>query len=113
MDKRVSRHLWKNVNQYFKRVEKFSGNRISFKDGKEAAFDAVILATGYRPRVNDFIQGISSVFDEAGAPTSTGKESSSPGLYFCGYYVSPTGMLREIAIEARQVSAAIAEKYAY
>jgi hypothetical protein len=33
-----------------------------------------------------------------------------PGLYFCGYYVSPTGMLREIALEARQISAAIAQK---
>ena len=94
-------------------VEKFSGNRISFTDGKEAEFDAVVLATGYRPRVNDFIQGASSAFDEAGTPTSTGKESSSPGLYFCGYYVSPTGMLREIAIEARQVCNLIAQKSAY
>jgi NAD(P)H-nitrite reductase large subunit len=94
-------------------VEKFSGNRISFADGKEAEFDAVVLATGYRPRVNDFIQDASSAFDEAGTPTSTGKESSSPGLYFCGYYVSPTGMLREIAIEARQVCKLIAQKSAY
>ena len=94
-------------------VEKFSGNRIRFTDGKEAEFDAVVLATGYRPRVNDFIQGASSAFDEAGTPTSTGKESSSPGLYFCGYYVSPTGMLREIAIEARQVCNLIAQKSAY
>jgi indole-3-pyruvate monooxygenase len=94
-------------------VEKFSENRISFKDGKEAKFDAVILATGYRPRVNDFIQAASSVFDEEGTPTFTGKESPIPGLYFCGYYVSPTGMLREIAIEAKQISAAIAKKHAY
>jgi len=94
-------------------VEKFSGNRISFEDGKEAEFEAVVLATGYRPRVNDFIQNASSAFDRDGTPTSTGKESSSPGLYFCGYYVSPTGMLREIAIEARQIGAAIAQKSAY
>lgn len=94
-------------------VENFSGNRISFDDGKEAEFEAVVLATGYRPRVNDFLQGAASVFDEEGTPTSTGKESSSPGLYFCGYYVSPTGMLREIAIEAQQVSKAIAQKTAY
>lgn len=94
-------------------VEKFSGNRISFMDGKEAAFDAVVLATGYRPRVNDFLSDASSAFDEEGTPTSTGKESAIPGLFFCGYYVSPTGMLREIAIEARQISAAIAGKHAY
>jgi hypothetical protein len=31
-------------------------------------------------------------------------------LYFCGYYVSPTGGLREIAIEAKHISAAIVAK---
>jgi hypothetical protein len=33
-----------------------------------------------------------------------------PGLFFCGYYVSPTGMMREIGIEARQIAAQIARK---
>jgi pyruvate/2-oxoglutarate dehydrogenase complex dihydrolipoamide dehydrogenase (E3) component len=92
-------------------VEEFSENRIRFNDGKEAVFDAVILATGYRPRVGDFLQASPSVFDEEGAPVSTGKESSVPGLYFCGYYVSPTGMLREIAMEAGQISKMIVQKH--
>jgi pyruvate/2-oxoglutarate dehydrogenase complex dihydrolipoamide dehydrogenase (E3) component len=92
-------------------VEGFSGNRIRFEGGKEAEFDAVILATGYRPQVNDFLQDAPSAYDEEGTPTSTGKESSVPGLYFCGYYVSPTGMLREISIEAKKIGALI--KYGY
>jgi len=91
-------------------VEDVSENRIQFEGGKEAEFDAMILATGYRPRVNDFLKDAESAFDEEGTPTSTGKESSIPGLYFCGYYVSPTGMLREIAIEAKKISAAITAK---
>jgi indole-3-pyruvate monooxygenase len=33
-----------------------------------------------------------------------------PGLYFCGYYVAPTGMLREIGLEAKRISASIAGK---
>jgi indole-3-pyruvate monooxygenase len=94
----------------YRGVEKFSGNRIRFEGGKEAEFDTVILATGYRPRVNDFLEKTSFVFDEEGTPTSSGKESSIPGLYFCGYYVSPTGMLREIAIEAKQISASITKR---
>jgi indole-3-pyruvate monooxygenase len=91
-------------------VAKVSGNRISFEGGKEAEFEALILATGYRPRLGDFLQGATSVLDEEGTPRSTGKESPIPGLYFCGYYVSATGMLREIAVEARQISAAIASR---
>ncbi len=91
-------------------VEEFSENRIRFNDGKGADFDAVVLATGYRPQVSDFLQNATSVLYDDGTPISTGKESDIPGLYFCGYYVSPTGMLREIAREARQISAAIAQK---
>jgi len=81
-------------------------------DGKRGKFDAVILATGYRPRVNTFLEGASTVCDENGTPLSSGHEMPIPGLYFCGYYVSPTGMLREIALEAQQISAAIARKRA-
>jgi thioredoxin reductase len=90
-------------------VEEFTENRIRFEGGQEAQFDAVILATGYHPKVNAFLNE-TDVYDEDGTPTSTGRESSSPGLYLCGYYVSPTGMLREIAIEAKRISDAIAQK---
>ena len=31
-----------------------------------------------------------------------------PGLYFCGFYVSPTGMLREISLEAQRLARLIA-----
>ena len=90
-------------------VEEFAENRIRFEGGQEAQFDAVILATGYHPKVNAFLNE-TDVYDQDGTPTSTGRESSAPGLYFCGYYVSPTGMLREIAIEAKQISNVIAQK---
>jgi len=95
----------------FPGLESFSGNRIKFEDGKEAEFDAVVLATGYLPKVNDFLYDASSTFDQNGTPISTGEESSIPGLYYCGFYVSPTGMLREIAIESRKISALIKKGY--
>jgi indole-3-pyruvate monooxygenase len=90
-------------------VEEFTENGIKFMDGKEAKFDAVILATGYRPRVDAFLKAMNVYYDESGTPISTGCEAAIPGLYFCGYYVSPTGMLREIAIEARRISATISK----
>jgi hypothetical protein len=70
----------------------------------------VILATGFRPRVNAFLEGTSTIYDENGVPCSSGHEMEIPGLYFCGYYVPPTGMLREIGMEAKRISAAIARK---
>jgi indole-3-pyruvate monooxygenase len=50
------------------------------------------------------------VYNENGMPFSSGEETKIPGLYFCGYYVAPTGMLREIRIEAQRISASIAGK---
>jgi cation diffusion facilitator CzcD-associated flavoprotein CzcO len=91
-------------------IEKFTEDGVEFADGTQGKFDAVILATGYRPRVNAFLEEASAAHDENGTPLSSGQEAPIPGLYFCGYSVSPTGMLREIALEARRISAAIARK---
>lgn len=88
-------------------IERFTEEGVIFTDGQPGRFDAVILATGYRPRVNAFLEGASVACDENGTPLSSGRATPIPGLYFCGYYVSPTGMLREIALEAQRISAAI------
>lgn len=90
-------------------ISQFNENGAVFTDGTIKPFDAIILGTGYRPRVNEFLQEVAGVLNEDGAPQSSGQETA-PGLYFCGFYISPTGMLREIGIEARRISAHIARK---
>ncbi len=93
-------------------IEEFTEDGVLFNDGKQGKFDAVIMATGYRPGLNTFLKGDSAVYDKEGKPRSSGQPTAVPGLYFCGYYVSPTGMLREISKEARQISALIAQNRA-
>ncbi len=93
-------------------IEKFTETGVEFVDGSRRQFDAVILATGYRPRVNEFLEAASAAHDEDGMPLSSGREAAIPGLYFCGYLVSPIGMLRDIGMEARQIATAIARKRA-
>ena len=72
-----------------------------------AAFDAVILGTGYRPAVKALLQAVDAVLDQHGVPLVSGGPTALPGLYFCGYKVAPSGMLREIGIEARRIAAQI------
>jgi cation diffusion facilitator CzcD-associated flavoprotein CzcO len=91
-------------------IEEFTQDGVKFTDGRQAMFDAVVLATGYRPHVETYLKVDSNILNQEGTPLSSGCETSTPGLYFCGYYVAPTGMLREIAREARQISASIAAK---
>jgi len=87
-------------------VSDFTAEGVRFSDGSEGSFDAVVLATGYRPRVSAFLEAPGAL-DASGAPTASGREHG-PGLFFCGFHVSPTGMLREIGIEAQRIGAAIA-----
>ena len=52
--------------------------------------------------------GWEAVCDSSGTPTRSGGPTTLAGLYFCGMYVSPAGMLREIGIEAKRIAAHIA-----
>jgi len=90
-------------------IEEFTEEGLKFVDGRQANFDAVVLATGYRPSVDDFLK-VPDVLRADGTPSTTGCESPIHGLYFCGYYISPTGMLRAIGIEARKITASIGAK---
>jgi cation diffusion facilitator CzcD-associated flavoprotein CzcO len=83
-------------------IDRVTADGVVFADGKQEAFDAVILATGFRPDLRRLLPGL-DVFDAQGMPRVTGKPSA-PGLYFCGQITVPTGQLREISIEAEQIA---------
>ena len=88
-------------------IERFTSTGVVFQDDKEESFDVVVLATGYRPELAEFLRSAEGVHDENGAPRSNRGTTSSPGLYLCGFHVSPSGMLREIGAEAKRIAAKI------
>jgi len=85
-------------------ISRFTADRVVFADAKEEPFDAVILATGFRPDLRRLLPEVAGVLDERGMPLTTGRATRAPGLYFCGHITSPTGQLRAIAIEAGQIA---------
>jgi cation diffusion facilitator CzcD-associated flavoprotein CzcO len=89
-------------------IKSFTSSGVRFTDGREENFDAVVLATGFHPHVKEFLQNYQAVTDTDGRPLISGAESALPGLYFCGFSVSPYGMLNQIGREARQIAKAIA-----
>ena len=88
-------------------IERFTRSGVVFTDGRAEAFDAVVIATGYRPRVDGILEDAAAVLDERGLPRRSGGATALPGLYFCGFYLSPQGMLREIGAEAKRIARAI------
>jgi indole-3-pyruvate monooxygenase len=89
-------------------VERFTAGGAVFAGGREEPFDAVVLATGYRPALEEFLPQWREVCDEQGRPRVSGAATALTGLYFCGFYVSPTGMLREIGLEAQRLARLLA-----
>lgn len=92
-------------------IDHFDGGEVCFVGGRRAPFDAVIMATGYRPRVSHFLVDADDVCDDEGTPHCSGAEAV-PGLFFCGFYVSPRGMLGAIGEEARQIADTISRRRA-
>jgi indole-3-pyruvate monooxygenase len=86
----------------------FTTEGVVFADGSTLAVAAVVLGTGYRAGVEEFLVGWEQVCDADGTPLSSGAATALDGLYFCGMHVAPAGMLREIGIESRRIAASIA-----
>lgn len=80
-----------------------------FADETADAFDAVILATGFRAGLEGLVD-VPGALDQDGMPRDWRGGGARPDLFFVGYEVVPTGHLREIARRAEAVAAEIAEK---
>ena len=75
----------------------------SFKQSSAERFDAIILATGFRPDLRALLPDAKGVLNATGAPLVSGRATAEPGLFFCGAIPSALGQLRQIGIEAQRM----------
>jgi hypothetical protein len=80
-------------------IQSFKGEKVLFADGMEKDFQAIVLATGFRPGSMSILPTSVSV--------QNGVETNLSGLFLCGFHVSSAGMLREIGMEAKRIVASI------
>lgn len=105
-------------------IRSIGEREVTFEDDSREQFDAIITATGFRPGVARFLDPASDHSGQPSADRGGAKRSgdaaakwprsrvaSANGLYFCGFAVSPIGMLREIGDEARRIAAHIARMH--
>ncbi|WP_250301245.1 NAD(P)/FAD-dependent oxidoreductase [Streptomyces sp. NBC_01387] len=92
-------------------VDSFDGGTVVLADGARIQPDAVIAATGYRRGLEPLV-GHLGVLDGRGRPVTHGRRTpkQAPGLYFTGFTNPISGMLRELAIDARKIASAIARR---
>lgn len=88
-------------------IERFEEENVLFTDGLRLPFDHVVLATGYRPALDRWVEGLENGLDERGRPRP-GYGRVAPGLWAIGFTNDPGGILRRISIEAPRLAEAIA-----
>ncbi|MFD4761372.1 flavin-containing monooxygenase [Streptomyces sp. NPDC058439] len=86
-------------------VESFDEDAVVLADGDRITPDAVIAATGYH-RALESLVGHLGVLDTRGRPVAHGARTpkQAPGLYFTGFTNPISGMLRELALDARKIA---------
>jgi cation diffusion facilitator CzcD-associated flavoprotein CzcO len=90
-------------------IERFVPRGVCFADGREAAFDAVILATGYRAGIERLFPQGPPPLDDTGLPREVVGQGAHAGTYFVGFDIrQPGGLLRAIGQQAERAAEAIA-----
>ena len=85
-------------------IKRFAPQLVVFEDGAPETFDAVILATGFKPDLRSLLPDVRGVLDSNGRPLVSDRPTAQPGLYFVGALASPTGQLRQINIGATRIA---------
>lgn len=93
IDTGVIAGIKKGAIRVYPQIARFHEDGVEFADGSRHTFEAVILATGFRPDLS---------FLPASAP------KGEQNLYFCGFHVTAGGVLREIGLEAQSIARQIA-----
>lgn len=89
-------------------IARFLPHGVMFTDDSEAAFDAVIFATGYQPQLAQLFPAQPLELDHDGLPLQESGAGTHAGLYFVGFDThSPEGMLRRIALQALHIASVI------
>jgi len=83
---------------------------VHFNDGSRDNFDAIVAGIGYYRDYADIIEVEHTRFDDLKASLDKQKYFGKDGLYFCGFWISPTGQIREIARDAQKIARDINRK---
>ena len=104
------RHIRQGHIKIYGAIDYIDGSTVYFKDGKKEEFEAIVAAIGYYRDYAAIINTDKRRFEDLKLPASTQKYFGEDGLYFCGFWISPTGQIREISLDAQRIAKDIARK---
>jgi indole-3-pyruvate monooxygenase len=91
-------------------IDFIEGSTVQFENDKSGIFNAIVAGIGYNRDYAEIADVDKSRFEDLRTSIDKQKFFGRDGLYFCGFWISPTGQIREIASDARKIAADIAKK---
>ncbi len=104
------RHIRKGHITIYGNIEYIDGPTVYFDDGKKENFDIIVAAIGYYRNYAAIIDVDKNRFEDLKVAVNKQKYFGKDGLYFCGFWIGPTGQIREIASDAIKIAGDIAKK---
>jgi hypothetical protein len=89
-------------------IDYIAGNTLHFKDGRQEYFDTIIAAIGYEREGTPIIDADESRLADLQVRVNKQQYFGKDGLYGCGFWIGPTGHIREIASDAQKIAKDIA-----
>lgn len=112
MDIGTIRHIREEHITIYSDIDYIEGGSVYFKDGSQKNFDAIVAGIGYYRDYAEIVAVDPSRFEDLRVCADKQKYFGKDGLYFCGYWVSPTGQIREITSDAQKIAKDIAKDIA-
>jgi cation diffusion facilitator CzcD-associated flavoprotein CzcO len=95
------------VKDFSTGIDHFVEDGVVFEDGQQGVFDAVILATGYRPTLH-FVEGQVDFHPDGSPVLKQWRSTLNPHLFCVGYhYPNTEGWLQSIGRVTQQVADAL------
>jgi cation diffusion facilitator CzcD-associated flavoprotein CzcO len=102
------KHIRKGHISVYDNIEYVKGNIVHFTDGKKGDFDVIIAAIGYYPDFIEFMDVDNERVEDLKMSADGQKYFGKDGLYSCGFWIGPTGVIRQISIDAQRIAKDIA-----
>jgi indole-3-pyruvate monooxygenase len=104
------KHIREGHIRIYDDIDQIEGSTVRFYGGKKEEFDAIVAAIGFYRDYEEIIDVDGSRFEDLKQPVNKQKYFGKDGLYFCGFWISPTGQIREIGLDAQKIANDIAVK---
>ena len=94
-------------------IDLFTETGVQFTDGQQMEFDAVIVCTGYRAKIENFLAGAEEILDRYECPKQAVGDGKFENLYFVGFdNYKLGGLLGTINVDSETVAHTIQQRTA-